>query len=487
MPHLTRRQFLKLSAASLSVPALIRSSALGLDGSVPANERVTMGVLGCGLHSTNWNIPLMLANREQQIVAVCDPDAEHLAKAENQVNDFYSKLTGQEYKVAACRDFRDVVNRKDVDAVDVITPDHWHVLMSVFAMKAGKHVIAEKPVLTLREGQRLMQVQKETGRVFLTASQIRTVDTNQQLVNICRNKIIGNLKNIKVLLPFGNRKRASQDFEVRPIPETLDYELWTGPAPLLPYIPARLHVSWRNHFAYSGGTLPDWAAHYVNWAYWANDSDRTPPVRLTAITENPQTRYEFPGRERGLENFPPADVPWTTTAGYDFLAEFRNGVTMHVWSDNPGIKFEGDEGWVLAKGPSPYDSTLTASSESILSWTPGPNDLDVGRGLEYCMVSRKPGKGLQGVKGGEHVHFSHCVKTGQTETYYPAWLGFNTDVTALAANIMMLNDFPSIEWDAENQKFTGENAEIANQSFLVDRPQREPWTFENVDSWINVG
>ena len=91
MPHLTRRQFLKLSAASLSVPALMRSSALGLDGSVPANERVTMGVLGCGLHSTTWNIPLMLANREQQIVAVCDPDAEHLAKAENQVNDFYSK------------------------------------------------------------------------------------------------------------------------------------------------------------------------------------------------------------------------------------------------------------------------------------------------------------------------------------------------------------------------------------------------------------
>lgn len=436
-----------------------------------------MGVIGCGSHSCYWNVPLMLANRSQQIVGICDPDRLHLEMVQKRVDEFYSQQTGRDYHVATYRDFRDLVNRRDVDAVDVITPDHWHVLMSVFAMKAGKHVISEKPTLTIREAQRLVEVQKATGKVFLTASQNRTVDTNQQLANLCLNRVIGNLKRIKVLMPFGNRKRGSLDFSVQPIPETLDYELWSGPAPLLPFIPARLHLNWRNHFAYSGGTLPDWAAHYVNLAYWANGSDATTPIRFTPNRENPKTRYAFP----------PGDAPWTTTAAYDFNAEFANGVTMRVWSENPGIKFEGDEGWVLAKGRSLYDSELTASRESILKWVPGPNDLDVGRGLEYCMVSRTPGKGLQGVQGGEHVHFSHCVRTGQTETYYPAPLAYRTDVTSLAANLMMLNDLPSLEWDPTAEKFVGGNAETANQSFLFDRPQREPWTFEKVDSWINVG
>lgn len=481
MAYSTRRQFLRQlsagAALSVSIPALVSGPALGLDGNVPANSRITMGVIGCGSHSRTWNVPLMLANREQQIIALCDPDSQHLEAVRNQVDSAYAKQTGKESRTATYRDFRDLVNRKDIDAVDIITPDHWHVTLAVFAMKAGKHVICEKPVLTIKEGLRLVQTQKETGRIFHTASETRTIDTSQQIVNIVRNQIIGELKNIKVLIPFGNRKRGNMDFRVQPVPEHLDYELWTGPAPLLPYMPGRNHINWRNHLAYSGGTYPDWSAHYVNLAYWGNGSDETSPIRFTPNRKDPKTSWEFPKE----------DAPWTTTAGFDVTAEFANGVTMNVWSDNPAVKFEGTEGWVMVKGPGPYANVLTASSESIAKWTPGPNDIDVGRGMEHCTVSHTPGKGVQGIQGGEHVHFTHCIKAGTTETYYPARHAFNTDITGLAGNIAMYHGGLTLQWDPEAKKFVGENAEIANSSIFFDRPQRDPWTFEKIDSWINVG
>ena len=490
MSSLNRRDFIKglsmSAAAAVAAPMTVPGTALGLDGGVSANERVAMGVVGCGSHSRSWNCPLMLQNKEQQIVAICDPDENHLNNVKNYVNGEYTKQTGTSYNVAAFKDFRDVVNRKDVDAIDVITPDHWHVLMSVFAMKAGKHVITEKPVLTIRQGQKLVQTQKETGKILHVASEFRTFDVCQKVVNLCRNKIIGELKNIKVLLPYGNRKRNNMDFNVRPIPPTLDYDLWSGPAPILPFMPGRLHINWRNHFAYAGGTLPDWGAHLTNIAYWAANSDAQPPVKFSVNTDNPKTRYTIPGKTANINDFPPADVCWTTAPQWDINALFANGIKMRIWSDTTiGIKVEGTNGWYLAKWP--FDKP-EASSPEILNWEPGPNDIDVGRDLQYCMVSRVKGKGLPfAEKGGEHVHFSHCVKTGNVNTYYPAWLGFNTDVTGLTGNIMMVHDLPSLEWDAKAQKYVGENADVANSSFLFDRPQRDPYTFDNIDSWINVG
>lgn len=458
------------------LPALIPSSAIGRDGKVSPSERIRMGVIGCGIHS-GWNINLMFHNKEQQIVALCDPDERHLLDKKKQVENFYSQESGQPYTVDTYKDFRDLVNRKDVDAVDIITQDHWHVLMAVFAMKAGKHVICEKPVLTIEEGKILTEVQKKTGRVYLTASQNRTVDSNQFLVNVVRNGLLGDLKHIKVLLPSRGSRRETEkrSFEVSPLPPTLDYELWTGPAPMLPYIPARLHNTWRYNLAYSGGVLPDWGAHYINLALWALDSDLEPAVQYFGNGENPKTRWHFPE----------PDEPWNYSGTFDFTAVFKNGTTMRVWNENPAIKFEGTKGWILAKGPSLYASQLTASDEKILSWRPGPHDIDVGKELRHCMVSRTNPEGLPNVQGGEHVHFTHCIKTGQTP-YYTAEMGASNDVISLAGLISMKDlDGGTIQWDHTKKAFVGENAEIANKSIFMNRPQRDPWTFGHVDSWIS--
>ncbi|MDD3587908.1 MAG: Gfo/Idh/MocA family oxidoreductase [Thermoguttaceae bacterium] len=480
-----RREFLKtgsllgtsaLLGLGTCLPELIPGTALGRDGKPAPSQRITMGVIGCGSHA-GWNINLMLRNKEQQIIALCDVDQEHLARKKSMVDQYYGKENGREYSVDTIHDFRELLRQKDIDAVDIVTQDQWHVLMAVTAMKAGKDVICEKPTLTIEQGQILVETQKKTGRVFLTASQNRTVDTNQFLINVVRNGLIGKLKHVKVLLPYREKSREKRSFLPCPIPKTLDFDMWSGPSEILPYIPAISHVSWRHNLVYSGGVLPDWGAHYVNLATWAIDSDTTPALRYwgSPTSPSPFMRWHYPG----------ADEPWNTTNGFDYNAEFANGVTVRIFSDKtPGIKFEGEDGWILAKGPSLYQSVLTASDPKILTWRPGPKDIDVGRELRHCMVSRTNPDGLPGVQGGEHVHFTHCIKTGQ-KPYYTAEMGACTDIIAHAGQISMMEfDGGLVEWDHNKRCFIGENAQKANASIFMRRQQRQPWTFEQVDSWL---
>ena len=147
-------------------------------GTVAPSNRITMGLIGCGGHGTGWNLDRMFENPDQQVVAVCDVDSRHAANAEKKVNAHYSKALGQDYRCDVYGDFRDVINRKDIDAVDVATPDHWHVIPALMALKAKKHVICEKPLsLTVREGRILADEAKKSGLVFQTASENRSIDS----------------------------------------------------------------------------------------------------------------------------------------------------------------------------------------------------------------------------------------------------------------------------------------------------------------------
>ncbi|MGL4594809.1 MAG: Gfo/Idh/MocA family oxidoreductase [Thermoguttaceae bacterium] len=466
-----RRTFLRhlaLGTAALSIPSLVPSSVLGRDGNVAPSERITMGLIGCGIHGLGWNLDLMLRNREQQVVAVCDVDKNHKEAAKKKVESAYSERFGTEYK--GCLDFddfRDLVNQKSIDAVDIVTPDHWHSLISVFAMKAGKHVICEKPTLTIKEGRLVSNVQKETGRVFLTASENRTVDDYQHIINVVRNGKIGKLQNIKVLLPPGNVDRTEVSKNVEPIPDYLDYEKWIGPAAMIPYIPARLHNTWRWHLQFSGGSMTDWGSHNINLAQWANESDETGPVEIHA------TKSDYPDE----------NAVWTTTPTFDFNCRYSNGVTMQVWSEVPGIKFEGTNGWIMIRG---YRGKMTASDDSLLTWKPGSDEIDVAKELSYCTVGRSGTTALGDILGGEHVNFTHCIKTGQIP-YYTAECGHrNHSIAHLAQISMKLGNVP-LKWNPETEQCEGENAQSAMNSMFMSRKQREPWTFENVDSWINVG
>lgn len=471
----SRRRFLEcaISAAGISMfpaPYILPASALGADGFSAPLERVRMGIIGCGIHGMGWNTDLIFANDEQQIVALCDVDSNHLENARKKVEGFYSKKFDTDYNVKTYSDFRDLLRDSDVDAVDIVTPDHWHVLMTVAALRAGKDVICEKPTLTIEQGRILREAVNHSDRVYLTASENRTVDDYQRIVSIVRNGVIGELKNIKVLLPPGNDNRNGASMEVQPVPSTLNYDLWLGPAAEIPYIPARLHNTWRWNLNFSGGSLTDWGSHNINLAQWANNSDDTSPVEITDA----------------VGAFPPADSVYNTTPTFSAKFRYANGVTMHVFSEVPGIKFEGTGGWVMIRG---YRGAMTASDDSILTWTPGENDWNAGEELRYCTVGRSGKTALGNILGGEQKHFSHCVKNRILNTYYNAEISQRNHTISHCMNTAMyLNQAQdpnfSLGWNPVSETFTGENASAAAALPFFSRPQREGWTFADVDKWF---
>ena len=465
MTMLSRRSFLKKSSALTLGATLIPASALGLDGNVAASERVAMGLIGCGDHGRGWNLDLMIANPMQQVVSVCDVDEGRMLATQKKANDAYTERMGTTYKgCTAHGDFRDLVNRKDVDAVCVVTPDHWHVLIPVFAMKAGKDVICEKPTLTIEEGRILCDVQKQTQRVFQTASENRSIDRYQYIVNAARNGHLGEVRNIKVLLPPGNTAARSVSISDEPaawepadVPKGLNYDLWLGPAPVKPYIKSRTHYNWRWNFDYSGGVLTDWGSHLVNIAQWANNSDDTGPVEV-----------------QGTGDFPDFGAVWNTTPTFKINCRYADGVTMEIWSEVPAIKLEGTEGWLLMRG---WRGPLTASDDKLLTLQ-FEGEKNFGRPESTVPSS--------GGTGGEHIDFAHCVKSRKL-CYYTAESGHRTHSIAHIANISMLLGGAKLTWNPQTEKFEGDRADEANKHFCATRPQREPWTFANVDSWINVG
>ena len=466
-----RRDFIKISAigaAAIAAPQVIPGSALGLDEAVAPSERITMGLIGCGEHGRGWNLPLMFDNPAQQVVAVCDVDHQRMEQARVQVNDFYNGKNGTDnYNCKPYEDFRDLVNRKDIDAVDIVTPDHWHVLMAVFAMKAGKDVICEKPTLTIEEGRILSDTQKQTKAVFQTASENRSIDEYQRIVAAVRNGKIGELKNIKVLLPPGlvDKGQIGGSFDISEVPGFLDYDKWLGPAPVKPYIPARVHYNWRWNLDYSGGSLTDWGAHMINLAQWANNTDETGPVEVC-----------------GKGDFPDYAEVWNATPTFDIDYKYANGVTMRVWSDVPGIKFEGTRGWILNRG---WRGETTASNDSLLTWQPGPSDQSFTR--KASVVGKSGASPITGKSmGGEHVDFTENVKT-RTLCYYTAECGHRNHTIGHLGNVSMKMDGAKLKWNPDKEVFEGEGSEEANASVFVKRSQREPWTFAKIDSWLNVG
>ena len=282
---------------------------------------------------------------------------------------------GKDYKgCAAHGDFRELINRKDIDVVGVATPDHWHVIPAIMAAKAGKDVICEKPLtLTVAEGRLLCDAIKQAGRIFQTASENRSIDTYIRIVELVRGGVVGKLKHIEVRLPIGNTSmRVGGDgrdlFDMRTVedpPKSLNYEMWLGQAPLMPYIPARSHGNFRWNLAFSGGVLTDWVPHIVDLAQWGHDSERTGPVAV-----------------EGKGDFPPRDAVHNTAPTFEIHYQYADGVTMTVSAGqgdldpkvrhegpvvgrtpNPGIRFEGDEGWIESHG---WRGSLKASRRKML-------------------------------------------------------------------------------------------------------------------------
>lgn len=483
--EISRRRLLR-SAATVAglfaVPCLIPSSALGLEDTVAPSNRIRYGYVGCGNHGTGWNFDQVFRCPDAQIVAICDVDQDHLTAAKAKVDSHYSQALGKDHRgCATYADFRDLINRKDLDVVGIATPDHWHVIPAIMAANTGKDVICEKPLtLTVAEGRILSDVMKKTDRIFQTASENRSIDVYIRLIELVRGGVVGKLKHIEVRLPIGNNNSRvggeakgmfKQDAPQEP-PKELNYEMWLGQAPWVPYIPARLHGNYRWNLAFSGGVICDWGAHLVDLAQWGHDTEHTGPVSV-------EGKGDFPPREAIHNTAPTFDVHYryadgvtlTVSAGQgDLDAKQGNEGPMVGRTSQPGIRFEGTDGWFESHG---WRGALSASRRDMLDVAIDRNTVEIYRPSEI----EGPGDGGH---GGEHRNFLDCVKS-RKPCYAPAETGHRTISIPHIGNIAMQLG-RALKWNPDAERFVND----PEADSLLSRQQREPWTITNIDSWIRT-
>ena len=430
----TRREFLvgAAAAAVVAAPAIVAARSLGLGGAVAPSSRITLGLIGAGDHGINRNLKRFLAEADAQIVAVCDVDSERREAARRLVDAHTAKAAGETYKGASAHnDFREILDRKDVDAVMVATPDHWHVLASVMAARAGKDVMCEKPLsVNVLEGRVLADTMAKHGRVFQTASENRSLEVYHRMCELVRNGRVGKLHTIRVGLPDGRSVHPESQVVQAP-PKGFDFDLWLGPAPLSDYCPARCHWNFRWIFDYSGGMICDWGAHLLDIAQWGNNSESTGP---TAV--------------EGKGSFPDRGV-YDTATEFHVEATYAGGVKLFIDSTGPSIRFEGSDGWIASVG---WGAPLTASKDEILKSQIGDGETR----LYTC-------------PGGEQRNFLDCVKS-RKPCYAPAETGHRSITIAHLGNIAMLLG-RKITWDPQRERCVKD----PTANMLLSRQMRQPW------------
>jgi predicted dehydrogenase len=421
MKTLSRRQFVRAGMAGLAAPYFIPTGVLGADA---PSKKITIGFIGTGDHGTTWNLRRYLELKEAIVLVVCDVDGYRMRKAKAMVDAVYDNED-----CAMTKDFREVLARKDIDAVMISTPDHWHTLISVMAARAGKDVQCEKPTLTIGEGKILIETMRQHGRVFQTSTEDRSLPMYHRMAELVRNGRIGKLQRIEVILP--RQPNVPGDPTPQPVPKDLDWEMWLGPAPFAPYTKDRVHFNFRWIWDYSGGIICDWGAHLFDTAQWANDTERTGPVEV----DGKGTHWEG-----GLYN---------TVKDYNVTYRYANGVVMTCTPGNPSIKFIGSSGWVGNQG---WRGKVEASSDAILKSEIGPNEIHLYTDPE-----------------GEHDDFLKCVKS-RKDPYFPVDIGHRVSTICHLANISIRLG-RKLQWDPKAERFDNDAAANA----LLTRPMRSPW------------
>lgn len=376
--HLRRRSFVRtaaIAAAASTLPGWFleqETQAAGRTQTLSPNDQPGIALVGCGGMGRG---DARSASRFGRIVALCDVDEARLAEARKLWPD-----------ATPYRDFRRVMDRHDVHAVLCGTVDHWHALVSIAAMRAGKDVYCEKPLTrTIDEGKRLVSVARKTGRILQTGSQQRS-DRNFRLAcELVQNGRIGTLEQIDVWLPAGRREGP---FRSTQVPAGMDYDFWMGPTQPVDYVKERTHVSFRYWWDYSGGTMTDWGAHHNDIALWALG----PAIKGPASIEGRSTVEMIPGG-------------FSAASEYDVTYRYSNGVIHRCRStvaDNPsggvvtpdgqrhGIKFNGSHGWIwVTRGSlqASHPELLTTPLSSHATRLEASND-HMGNFFD-CLRSRK--------------------------------------------------------------------------------------------------
>lgn len=317
----TRRRFIGQAgwmAAVAAVPSIIPLSVLGQNA---PSKKITLGFIGVGSHGIGRNLNTFLNQQDAKVLAVCDVRKSAAAKAKKIVDGRYQNTDCDVYQ-----DFRELLARKDIDAIVMSTPDHWHVPLSMAALDVGKDVFCEKPSLTISEGRKLVETVQHKKAVFQWGIEDRHLIKYHRLAGWARSGALGKLETIHVSL---QGKPPNPRDEPAPVPEDIDWNLCLGPAPFHAYTPMRSNPQvWRNIIDYSGGSLTNWGAHLVDTAQLGASVDESGPIEVSGTTKA----------------IDPKKFQSSTPIGYQLRYRYRNGVEMFV-SDGPvDIKFVGSDG-----------------------------------------------------------------------------------------------------------------------------------------------
>ena len=419
---LSRRQF--LATAALAAPYILTSPALGAAGRAPASDRIVTGHIGVGSMG-GGHIGQIHGRRDATIGAVCDVDEGRCDSALRRAGD----------GCKAYHDFRELLDQKDIDAVIIASPDHWHALHTILACQAGKDVYCQKPMMkTIREGQAMVRAARRFGRVVQIGTQGRSTVHSRASVQFIRNGHCGTVHTIRTW----HYNNPSHGWEPpRHVPKGLDWDLWLGPARWVPYHPRRCHGSFRWFMDFGGGQIRDRGAHIFTHVCWAMDVDDTGPVSLECLSgQRPRGMYDCPNDFEVRYDF--KDPDWTL---------YWRQPGEQYGPAGFGMKFFGDKDDLVLMG----GDSGTRAVEKALRTKPGRNEF------------RLP-------EINDHMgNFLDCVRTRERPIMDVA-IGHRVTSLCVLGNIAFRVG-RKLRWDPAKQEFIGDEA----ASRLLHYPYRAPW------------
>ncbi len=433
MKSMSRRDFMSqtmLAGGALPIIGGVTEMHLGAKKKVSANEKVTVGLIGSG-GMGRGDLATFLRNPEIECPIICDVDDEMLAKEVKVVTDMRGKAP------KTVKDFRKVVDRKDIDVLLVATPDHWHALPTIYGCEAGKDVYVEKPLgKFVNEGRVMLETMKRTNRIVQMGTQWHSGVHWREAVECVQSGRIGKIRQVRAWAYLDWLGGVGNPPDGAP-PAGVDYDMWLGPAPDRPFNPNRFHFNFRWYWDYAGGLMTDWAVHLINIVLWAMGTES--PTRVTSY-----------GGKRVVDDN--SETPDTQIAVYEFPSyvfvwehQMQGGVGINghphgiCFSGSKGTVIVGEYGWELL--PEPKLSDLKPENHGN-SEDARPAHV---RNFLDCVKSRE-----QPIENLEVAHFVSTV----------AHLGN-----------LALRTQSEIKWDAAKECVIGNDA--ANQ--LINQEYRKPW------------
>jgi predicted dehydrogenase len=437
-------------AATIGLPTIVPASVFGKNA--PSNK-INIGQIGCGRIAREHDLAETLKHNSARIIAACDVDRIRLEDAKRLIDGYYGKKTGNEkyMDTKMYDDYREMLLNKDIDAVMISTPDHWHAQPAMEAALAGKHIYLQKPTsLTISEGRQLSQIVNKKGVVFQVGTQQRSSPQFRIAAELVRNGRIGKLHTIKVGLPGDPSGPSAAEM---PIPKNLNYNAWLGSTPNMPYTEIGVHPQvgygrpgWLRLEQFGSGMITGWGQHHYDIAAWGMDTEYTGPISVEAIAEFPKS---------GL---------WNVHGDFMVKAEYANGVSMYTSGGYPnGIRFEGSEGWIfvsrgnyVASASDPVTAAksskaLDASDPRILNSKIADNEIKLQVSQEH------------------HLNWLEGIQN-KTPVLSPVEIAHRICSICLISHIAM--KLPGkLKWDPKKERFT--NSEKANA--MLSRPQRAPY------------